>query len=392
MTLAAMLHPSFLRLYRDAALRVATGELTVLFPPALDPREVAMGGVPYMCFDLENALPNDMDGVLRILSQLTFAHALFAVEGDTLRPLDKNAVYYLDESLSSLLKYTGKTNERFTRLLLQLATLSNAVCRKLSTTVNVTAQAVTSTAPAALAAPLRILDPLAGKGTTLFEALMHGHHAYGIEADTQYPAEADRYLKKFLETARYKFITHQERISGTHPQTSPHNTSEHTPKCSGAKSHGAESKPQKFTATRHQVTLAPDKEAMKSNPRQFEIIHGDTRHAAHFYKKHFFDAIVADLPYGVQHGASPGAKKPSGSITRNAAQLLQEALPQWRKVIKNGGTIVLSWNRFLIPRAQMEALLEAHGFAPSPEVAALDFSHRVDQAIDRDVIVGVTTL
>ncbi|MCL2364460.1 MAG: hypothetical protein FWC71_07355 [Defluviitaleaceae bacterium] len=375
MTYAILLHPSFLRLYRDAALRIAVNELTIQYPQAQNTKQVAIGGVPYLCFD-EIGVHSHTGDALRTLSRFTFTHAIFTVEGDIpspstqdiqciLRPLEKNAAYFIDDALSAMLKYTGKTNERFTRLLLHLA--------------EITARTPTahSTPPSPLLSPppLRILDPLAGKGTTLYEALQHGHHAYGIEADAAYPAEADRYLKKFLETARYKFTTHQERISGQHlPGASTPN------------------KPQKFTATRHQITTAPDKDTFKSAPRQFEIIQGDTRHAAHFYKKYFFDAIVADLPYGVQHGAKPGAKpnakNPGSSLTRNAAQLLHEALPEWRKVLRSGGTLVLSWNRFLIPRAQMEALLATHGFTPPEALAALDFAHRVDQAIDRDVIVA----
>jgi SAM-dependent methyltransferase len=296
------------------------------------------------------------------LSRLSFAYALFEYrEGKgggpcRLVPLDINPDYLLDESLSSLLKYTGKTNELFTRLMLRLA---------------IAAQPPQSTHPLP-SVPLRILDPLAGKGTTLFEALMHGHHAYGVEIDEKYPAEADQYLKKFLELARFKHTGHKERVGGQAP--------------GNASAPGGK----KFSATRFRVTLARDKEAQKSgDTRQFEIINGDTRYVNQYYKKDFFDAVVADLPYGVQHASKDNKKTHGGGFTRNAMGLLQEALPGWLKVLKPGGSVVLAWNLFLIPRREMEALLGAHGLSVPEPVAALDFTHRVDQAIERDVIVGM---
>jgi len=38
----------------------------------------------------------------------------------------------------------------------------------------------------------------------------------------------------------------------------------------------------------------------------------------------------------------------------------------------------------------MEELLAVHGFTQPEFIEGLDFSHRVDQAIDRDVVVATT--
>jgi tRNA G10 N-methylase Trm11 len=111
-----------------------------------------------------------------------------------------------------------------------------------------------------------------------------------------------------------------------------------------------------------------------------------------YYKKDFFDAVVADLPYGVQHASKDNKKSRDGhggGFTRNAMGLLQESLPGWLRVLRPGGSVVLAWNVFLIPRRDMEALFAAHGLSVPETVAALDFTHRVDQAIERDVIVGI---
>jgi len=251
-----------------------------------------------------------------------------------LKPIALNANYFVDKELSAILKYTGKTNELFTRLMLNLAQLY------IKTPPNV----------------LNILDPLAGKGTTLYEALMQGHNVYGVEIDDKMPGESVVYLKKYLETAKYKHENHTEKVSGQ-----------------GV--HG------KFTSVRNQIKIA--------GTHHFEIVAGDTRNTSVFFKKNYFHAIIADLPYGVQHGSKSHQKKePQGSaITRNALGLISEAMPGWVRVLKPGGVIVLAWNLFLISRAEMAELLTAHGFT-IPDTC-VDFSHRVDQAIDRDLIIGV---
>ncbi|MCL2203564.1 MAG: hypothetical protein FWB88_06465 [Defluviitaleaceae bacterium] len=332
-TYALLHHPMHQRIYKNAAARMALAELAALFPCAA-PRPEVIGGVDYMAFDRAGPLTTEE---IRVLSRASFTCAMFeyqkaeAPAPPYLIPLEKSPGYFMDESLSALLKYTGKTNELFTRLMLHLAT-------------------------EAAQPPLRILDPLAGKGTTLFEALIHGHHAHGVEIDPRYPAEAHQYLKKFLELARYKHTAHKDKV---------------------------------HSATRHKLTLARHKDAARTgDTRHFEIIQGDTRQAPLFYKKHFFDAIVADLPYGVQHASKDKKQPHGGGFTRNALGLLKEALPGWLGVLKPGGTMVLAWNLFLIPREEMEGLLTAHGLS-LPETP--DFSHRVDQAIQRDVIKACLT-
>jgi tRNA G10 N-methylase Trm11 len=289
-------------------------------------REETPGGVPYIVFDTQAPLD---EAALTRLSRLSFAYALFLVhENKTLTPLDKNSAYRLSDDISMMLKYTGKTHELFTRFMLNLAI----------SYVRGPHQA------------LRMLDPLCGKGTSLFEGLMLGHHAMGIEIDEKLAYEAVVFFRKYLETAKIKHKNHTEKIGGQ------------------------DASGKRFTATRHQVTLTRDK-------LDFEVIAGNTAFANTYFKKNSFHVIVGDLPYGVQH-------KSGKSTTRNAMGLLTEALPAWLKILKPGGVMVLAWNLFLIPRAQMEALFARHGLH-MPEETKDGFAHRVDQAINRDLIVGV---
>ena len=339
MTYAIMQNPRHGRVYLDVAGGMAINELLImgglLSEPPVDIREEEIGGVPYVLFECGVTLTA---GDIRILSRLSFAYALFELRGGLLAPVFRDRGYFVDEDISSILKYSGKTNELFTRLILGLA-LANP--------------------PGG--APIRVLDPMAGKGTTLYEALMLGADAYGVEIDPKPAYESFVYIKKHFEMARYKHTSHTEKTGG------------------------ADRTGKKFTAIRYQVEMARSKDEQRAgNSRKFEMVAGDTRHVSSYFKKDFFHAIVADLPYGVQHGAK---KKPQGSgLTRNALELVKEAMPGWARVLKPGGTVVLAWNTFLIDREQMKDVFASSGLTVQETP---DFSHRLDQAAHRDLMVGV---
>jgi len=309
----------------DSAVKMAIGELVYLSGKPVE--EKTIGGLPYIIFD---GKPEDIGR----LSRLSFAFALFELHGELLKPIEKDCGYFIDEDISSILKYSGKTSEIFTRLMLNLA-LSHQDT------------------------PVKLLDPMAGKGTTLYEGLMRHCDVYGIEIDLKPAGESFMYMKKHLEIAKYKHNSHQEKLSGV----------------------GTDGK--KFTALRYSIEMANNKENMKTGKtHMFEMIAGDTRNARLFFKKNFFHTIVADLPYGVQHTAKN--KTPNQSGSRNAIALLQEAMPIWMQVLKPGGVIVLAWNLFLIKREEMEQLFIQNGL----DVKITDFSHRLDQATHRDLIIA----
>ncbi len=64
--------------------------------------------------------------------------------------------------MQSVLKYKGKTNEVFTSALLHIALLSGEFWNQ---------------------EKISVLDPMCGRGTTLFSALTFGYIAHGIEID-----------------------------------------------------------------------------------------------------------------------------------------------------------------------------------------------------------------
>ena len=92
------------------------------------------------------------------------------------------------------------------------------------------------------------------------------------------------------------------------------------------------------------------------------------------------------MPYGVQHGNITAQSK--SSLTRNPSELVAACASGWLKVLKTGGVLVLAWNSFVLSRKDFAAVLESAGFQVLNEGTYLEFEHRVDQSIRRDIIVA----
>ena len=90
--------------------------------------------------------------------------ALFERDGEALRPVELPRRDRFDDDLLTILKYPGKTNEVFTKLLLNVTVWSGS-------------------ANSGSDRPLRVLDPMCGRGTTLNQVLMNGWHAAGLDVD-----------------------------------------------------------------------------------------------------------------------------------------------------------------------------------------------------------------
>ena len=348
MEYAILLHPGHNRVYFETSKTLSVSELALagesLSSPCQQVQVEEIASVPYVTFQTAKPL---QESDFLLLGQLSFVYALFEqVKTDKetcLRPIACPSLGYLPESIRTILKYTGKTNELFTRMMIQVA---RAAC---------TSQTK--------GAPLRLLDPVAGKGTTLSEGLLCGMHSFGVEINADTVHEAYQFMKKYLETAKQKHETHVERISGQN---------------------------RSFTAKRYTIDFAPDKESMKTAPLHWELVAGNSIHCDQLFKKNTFDLLVGDLPYGVQHGSkttSKNNKRPS-SITRNPSELIASCAPAWRKVLKPGGVLALAYNQFLLSFEEFAALLEEAGFTVLKEEKYRQFTHRVDQAILRDIILA----
>lgn len=284
-------------------------------------------GARWYCFEAESPLTPADIGRLSWVSSL---YALFAEEGDCLRPIDAGRAAPFGEDVSGILKYTGKTNALFTRIMLHIASLS--------------LQALPQRR-------LRLLDPVAGKGTTLFEALMRGWDAAGVEIVQKAAHESAVYFQKYLETGKWKHKVQKVKS---------------------------------FGAPTWQFTFARDKEALQADPGRCTMVAGDSAKADRFFGKAVFDIVCGDLPYGVAHGNIAGA-----AMSRSPAALLHACLPAWHAVLRPKGILALSWNTFVLPSVDMVSILSAHGFDVLREPPYDALAHRVDASIRRDIAVAV---
>ena len=342
MTYAILFNPGHNRVYFESSIILSVSEFRIVtksFNSIIDNVEYAsIEGIKYLVFDTRRLLNSSE---IKAISNLSFMYAFFKVESINdctyLSPIELQRVEYIDEGISSILKYSGKTNEIFTRMMINIASSFHTDVKN-----------------------IKLLDPVSGKGTTLYEGLVKGFDVYGIEIGDKVVGEAVLFMKRFLENARYKFEYTSIKISG--PNKS-------------------------YTALKHTFTVAKTKEEQKNrNTKIIEFISGNSVYANKYYKKEYFDIIVGDLPYGIQHGNV--TKEKQSSITRNPSELLKLCLPAWVDVLKHKGTIVISWNKNVLSRKDIEQIFQENNLLIEKEEVYMSFVHRVDQSITRDILVA----
>jgi SAM-dependent methyltransferase len=333
---AVMIYPSANRVYADASVRLLASELRVFNDAVLGGRvggiaETDIGGVPYVTF----TAPELSEPDVAALSNLSALYALFEVRGELLRPVPLHRLDVFDSDLLTIQKYSGKTNELFTKLVLNVTALS--------------------TDRPGLAGRLKVLDPMAGRGTTLHQAMMYDYDASGIDLDGKDFDEYSRFVRTWLKNKRIKHEADVVPIRRNHTQL----------------------------GKRLDVTLGVTKERYKAGDvLRLSFVHGDTTRAAEFFRAGTFDVIVTDAPYGVQHGSR------AERLTRDPTDLIRQAAPGWAKVLRPGGALGISWNTHVAARADLARVLADAGLTVLDAEPYLGFQHRVDQAIVRDVLVA----
>jgi hypothetical protein len=337
---AIMLYPAANRVYAESSMALLAGELRVFDLAALggvlaDITEFSLGGVPYITFRAPELTEDQID----LLSNLSTLYALFEVRDEWLRPVALHRLDSFDSDLLTIQKYAGKTNELFTKLLLNLTALATDSPGELSTE------------------KLRVLDPVCGRGTTLNQAMMYGFDAAGIDVDGRDFDEYAKFIRTWLKNKRLK--------------------------------HSAEVAPirrnKAHVGRRLDVTLGVTKERYQAGDTvKLAYVQADTVRANEFFRSGAFDLVVADAPYGVQHGSHKGGER----LNRSPTELLTEALPAWVSLLRPGGAVGISWNVHVAKRVELTTLLADAGLdvLDSPEYQA--FQHRVDQAIMRDLVLA----
>ncbi len=208
---------------------------------------VTVGGQRYARLTL-SAAPTA--GHLDALANMGALGAVFELAdpaGPLLRPVEPVSPPHRLSEMAHTRRYKGKTNELFTRFLLNCARHSSAFA-------DTPWQA------------LRVLDPLCGGGTTLFSALALGASAFGVESDAENVRSTVVFTRQYLSELRIHFGEKEERLRGV--------------------------------GRRWRFELA----VAQQPAQQLVLTHGDTRDSAALLNglkpAHL---VIADLPYGVQH-------------------------------------------------------------------------------------------
>jgi SAM-dependent methyltransferase len=295
--------------------------------------ETVIGGVPYVTFTEPTLTEHDV----ALLSNLSALYALFGVEGELFRPIPLHPLDVFDSDLLTIQKYSGKTNELFTKLVLNVTALS-------------------TDRPADLVdGRLRVFDPMCGRGTTLNQAMMYGFDVAGLDVDGKDFDEYGRFVRTWLRNKRIKHEARLVPIRREHAQL----------------------------GRRLDVSLGVTKERYKAGDvLRLSYVNGDTVRSAEFFRPGSFDVVVTDAPYGVRHGSR------DKGLSRAPVRLLRDAMPGWVQVLRSGGALGIAWNTQVADRAELVGIAEAAGLTVLDEGPYRAFAHRVDQAITRDVLVA----
>lgn len=332
--------PSFNRVYADASPALARAELEVFSQSALGGRiggigSIRIAGVPYVSFDCDDVSAHDA----ALLGNLSSLYALFRATEDVLRPVEPRRLDRYDDDLITILKYPGKTNEQFTKLLLNVTLLSSGFAADM------------------LTRRFSVLDPLCGRGTTLNQALMYGFDGYGVDIDKRDVETYATFIQRWLKDKRLK---HRAEF-------------------------GPVRRDRRVVGRRLQVSFAATKEEYRAGDLQhLDVVNAETSKTLEFFRPESVDLVVADAPYGIAHGSQVAGK----GLARSPLDLLADCAPVWAKALRPGGALGISWNTLVAHRDQALDAVAAAGLRVMNDGPYLDFRHRVDQAIVRDILVA----
>lgn len=320
--------------YMDSLQKLAKAELQCLLQGLglrAIPHIELLGGAPFLLFETDPL----SDQAIKVLSKLSCLYMAASLEDGLLRPLTFDNPWYLPGDVAEVLKYKGKTSPAFTMMMINCAlSASGYLCHP---------------------EPITVMDPLSGKGTTLFCALRRGENAIGLEIDKKDVKECSDYFRKYLQLHLYK---HQHKLSSL-------------------------TVPSEKAVPQQSFVFDTDPAAYaKGDGHTLRLLQGDTMLAHRLIKPESVHVMVADLPYGVQHAPQSGTKPMSFDA------FMAKALPAWHKLLKKDGALALSFNTFTLDHDKLIHMLERAGFTPLSDSPYHDFSHWVEQAVNRDLVIA----
>ena len=182
----------------------------------------------------------------------------------------------------------------------------------------------------------RVLDPMGGYGQTLFECVLRGVDGATLEISPTASKRSAENLRKLLQRLGRHF---EESHDGTH----------------------------------HLFVTC---DALQN---RYQIINGDTREAHRYLPNQQFDSLITDFPYGIRAGSRNEKLTPIP-----LDELLDAALPSWKRLLKPNGTIVVAYNLKTLQRGTVLDLIQKHGFRQ--RFATIDLRARISGKIHRDII------
>ena len=209
----------------------------------------------------------------------------------------------------------GKTNELLTQMLLNLALLH---CR-------------------ATPDKWTVLDPMAGRGTTLLWAARLGISSYGVEQDANALEHFIRHCKRQCKLHRVKHTLAKGSV---------------------------------VKRRRNGVGQFVELDWGSATSR---LITGSSAQLQELFPQRV-PMLVSDLPYGVQF---------TGKDQRSPAKVLQQCAESWKDALLPGGVMVLAFNALQPKRAQLMQIFADNAFRPLPFTAP----HRMSESILRDVLI-----
>ena len=258
---------------------------------------------------------------MRQLSRLSFVQGIFEQrEQNLISIVDVLPEFQLPEEVVWGNKYRGKTNEIVTQLAINIGLHHAPIDRKTSTNKNI-----------------KLLDPMAGRGTTLLWAARYGLDAVGIEKNRDALDHFCRHVKGQCKLHRIKHKYIQGNIG-----------------------------------KKNKAGIGAFHEIQWEHCRS-KIIIGDSSKMTFLSDR--FDLIVCDIPYGIQFFGKGNQ--------RNPLQLIKECAPNWIDRLYPEGIVVIVFNSFQPKRTDLIDVFE------KLNLEYIDFQapHRMSESIKRDIVI-----
>ena len=147
---------------------------------------------------------------------------------------------------------------------------------------------------------VKILDPMCGRATTMLWSLRYGFNSKGIEVEPKALPDINQIVKKWSKISKISSKVREGFV--------------------GKKTKNRVGKFLEFSA----------------QGNSFKAIVGNSSDTSTLLNRQQFDLIITDIPYGIQHRASKGAKNPMN--------MLELCLPEWSKCLGDKGSMVIGFN------------------------------------------------